>query len=249
MCDKSSLFDALFGDVQQQLQARNECHESIKMASKELEAVTAQCNRSLHKLHATFGKEGIARFCSTWKENLALIHSSVLVVEAVIPARDLAVHHRWAYANSLQQLSLMALLSHFLEANSLLSLDDVKNTLLASCGLPLDIEDYLLGLCAVPGELSRMAQNAVIANDFVFPLSALTFVREIQRGLSQLDFRNDLLRRKSDGVKHELSKLEQITYDLRVNKLLLVLDDDDDDDDDDDVSEISPKSKKPRGNV
>lgn len=80
-------------------------------------------------------------------------------------------------------------------------------------GLVTD-EEYLLGLCDVAGELGRHAVHRATERD----IAAVRRVRELLDALLgellQFDFRNGELRRKYDGVKYSVQKVEQLLYEL-----------------------------------
>ena len=84
--------------------------------------------------------------------------------------------------------------------------------------LDLDAESYLLGLCDLSGELVRNAINAVIAGDIKNALQVKDFVDELYWELTQFDFRNGELRRKYDGIKYDLKKLEDMALQLKLRK-------------------------------
>ena len=45
------------------------------------------------------------------------------------------------------------------------------------------------------------------------------FVLEVNTGLRLLNFKNDNLRKRYDGVKYDMKKIEGVIYDLRVRGL------------------------------
>jgi predicted translin family RNA/ssDNA-binding protein len=82
------------------------------------------------------------------------------------------------------------------------------------------IEDYLLALTGTIDELARMAVNAVTLGDFSRPLQISRFVKDVHAGFQLLNLKNDILRRKSDGVKYAVKKVEDVVYDLSLRGLL-----------------------------
>lgn len=75
-------------------------------------------------------------------------------------------------------------------------------------------EHYLLGVCDLAGELNRKAVNSAIRGRFEDVYAIKEFVSELYSELLKLDFRNSELRRKFDGVKYELKKLEDLVLEL-----------------------------------
>lgn len=98
-------------------------------------------------------------------------------------------------------------------------LEFVKNgKLLSHKDLGVDAESYLLGLCDLSGELVRNAINGVIDGNVDNALKVKEFVSELYWELSQFDFKNGEIRRKYDGIKYDLKKLEDLVLQLKLRK-------------------------------
>jgi predicted translin family RNA/ssDNA-binding protein len=98
-------------------------------------------------------------------------------------------------------------------------LEYVKNgRLLSHKELGVDDESYLLGLCDLSGELVRNAINGAIEGDVKNALAVKEFVSELYWELSQFDFKNGEIRRKYDGIKYDLKKLEDLVLQLKLRK-------------------------------
>lgn len=102
----------------------------------------------------------------------------------------------------------------------------------------MDVEDYLLGILKMTSELvnnrdircpeasnnlyypqSRFAVNAVILGEFSRPLQISRFVSDINAGFRLLNLKNDGLRKRFDGLKYDVKKIEEIVYDLSIRGL------------------------------
>ena len=81
----------------------------------------------------------------------------------------------------------------------------------------LDEENYLLGLCDLVGELNRRAVNAAIKGDTSTPLQIRDVVDQLYGFFIQLDLGNGELRKKVDGIKYELKKLENLVLEQKHN--------------------------------
>ncbi len=79
------------------------------------------------------------------------------------------------------------------------------------------IEDYLLGLCDLTGELGRRAVALAIKRDKQAVKHIMEAVDAIYALFLELDLRNSELRRKSDSIKWNLKKIEEIAYNLEAN--------------------------------
>jgi len=84
----------------------------------------------------------------------------------------------------------------------------------------ITIEEYLAGLVAVTDELSRLAMNAVTLGDYELAVRISTFVKDLHAGFQVLNLKNDFLRKKVDGVKYSVKKVEDVIYDLSLRNLI-----------------------------
>lgn len=82
--------------------------------------------------------------------------------------------------------------------------------------LEMDIENYLMGICDLTGELERRAVHSVISNDFEHVKVIHSLVEAIYQEFLQFDLRNSELRKKSDSIKWNLKRIEDILYDLKL---------------------------------
>ena len=80
--------------------------------------------------------------------------------------------------------------------------------------LGVGMEDYLLGCCDLIGELVRNAINSSINGDHKQAFKIKEFVDEFYNELMKFDFRNSELRKKFDGVKWELKKIDDAVFKL-----------------------------------
>ncbi|MBI2541477.1 hypothetical protein HYV80_02100 [Candidatus Woesearchaeota archaeon] len=81
-----------------------------------------------------------------------------------------------------------------------------------SLGVPA--EDYLSGLCDLTGELVRKAVYDVIHKKFDEAERIKELVHDIYGEFLKLHLRNGELRKKSDSIKWNLKKLEEVMYDI-----------------------------------
>ena len=82
--------------------------------------------------------------------------------------------------------------------------------------LGVSAENYIAGLCDLSGEIVRKAVNAAINDDTKTVISAKRFIENLYYGLMQFDFRNGELRRKFDGLKYDLKKMEDLLLSLKL---------------------------------
>jgi len=84
--------------------------------------------------------------------------------------------------------------------------------------LKVDTENYLMGLCDLTGELMRKAVKAVIKKKFDYASKIKDLVEELYGEFLKFDLRNSELRKKSDSIKWNLQKLEDLMYNISVRK-------------------------------
>ncbi|KAG7486966.1 translin [Solea senegalensis] len=66
---------------------------------------------------------------------------------------------------------------------------------------------------------SRLAVNSVTAGDYNRPLRISNFINELDSGFRLLNLKNDPLRKRYDGLKYDVKKIEEVVYDLSIRGL------------------------------
>ena len=95
----------------------------------------------------------------------------------------------------------------------------VKNKKIPTrASLGVSAEDYLSGLCDLTGELVRKAIFDVIHKKFDEAAKIKELVHDIYGEFLKLHLRNGELRKKSDSIKWNLKKLEEVMYDIAIHK-------------------------------
>ena len=84
----------------------------------------------------------------------------------------------------------------------------------------LTIEEYLQSLISLIDELARLAVNSVTLGDYSRPLEISQFVKDLHAGFQILNLKNDSLRRRSDSIKYNVKKIEDVVYDLSLRNLV-----------------------------
>lgn len=80
--------------------------------------------------------------------------------------------------------------------------------------LRVNDEDYLMGICDLTGELTRKAVTIAHKDDKEVE-RIKNLVEEIFGEFLKFNLRNSELRKKSDSIKWNLKKLEEVVYDLK----------------------------------
>lgn len=105
-------------------------------------------------------------------------------------------------------------IQEYVEARTYLGF--VKDRKIPSCSaLKVQVEDYLLGICDLTGELGRRAVASVIRKEYEEVYKIRDVVERIYGYFLKLPLRNGELRKKSDAIKWNLKKIEDIIYDIK----------------------------------
>lgn len=66
---------------------------------------------------------------------------------------------------------------------------------------------------------SRFAINSVTNGDYNRPIEIARFINELNAGFRLLNLKNDSLRKRFDGLKYAVKKVEEVVYDLSIRGL------------------------------
>ncbi|CAI0472336.1 unnamed protein product [Linum tenue] len=80
----------------------------------------------------------------------------------------------------------------------------------------LDVEDYLVGICFMSNEMPRYVVNQVTAGNYDCPRKVMKFLTDLHAAFRMLNLRNDFLRKKFDGMKYDLRRVEEVYYDVKI---------------------------------
>lgn len=92
-----------------------------------------------------------------------------------------------------------------------------KNNMPSKEELDVDSESYLLGLCDLTGELVRIAVNLSIKGKHKEIVKIRDLVSDIYANFLELNLRNGELRRKSDSIKWNLNKIEDLLSQISIH--------------------------------
>jgi len=116
--------------------------------------------------------------------------------------------HSGSFKNACEEYAEAALFLHFQEKGELLAFSELDLT-----------EDEYLGACAdLTGELGRRAVILATERKAEEVKKIRDFTDDIYGEFVKFDFRNGELRRKYDSIKYNLQKMEQVLYNLEMNK-------------------------------
>ena len=67
---------------------------------------------------------------------------------------------------------------------------------------------------------TRLARNSVTLGDYRRPLVISQFIKDVHAGFQILNLKNDILRKRSDGIKYRVKEVEDVVYDLSLRNLI-----------------------------
>jgi len=198
-----------------------ELREKVKEQVNELDKKTRTMVGILNKIHST-PSEAVRSLLDSVRPILLSCQDMTLRLSDIIPENQF---WRWKdmWSNSIRTAIFAAVLIEYLSSRKLLSLGQTAETLGIkpewNNRMSLPIEDYLHSLITLVNELSRLAVNAVTLGNFEEPIKISIFVKELFAGFSMLNLKNDTLRRRFDGLKYDIKKIEEVVYDVSLRKL------------------------------
>ncbi|GAM24262.1 hypothetical protein SAMD00019534_074370, partial [Acytostelium subglobosum LB1] len=140
--------------------------------------------------------------------------------------KELENEEYWKYQRSftwgLQEYIEAVSFQHYLMTRKLVTLDEIHNKIKKSIGNEtigtiITIEDYLLGLADLTGELMRYATNCVTQKNYEECFLVNEFVRTIYTGLKYIHLSKDL-QSKVTMVEGNLQKVEKISCSIRIRR-------------------------------
>lgn len=211
-----SSLDETFSEVAAILQKKYDVRQKIRDVSEEADLVVRRAMRSLATLHSS---PSLSAPATAAMPLAAEAGRALKAVEAACPDEAGALReYRNIWEGPLQRAAYVCVLLEFAATNGLASQKRVVAMLGGEVRLP--VEDYLWGICNAVGDLPRLAMNRVTLGDYETAKRNAQFAKDVQDAFGRVNFRNDFLRKKFDGLKYDVSKLEQLIYDLSVRGLL-----------------------------
>lgn len=207
-----------FGDFHKQLEDSGVIRERIQSVVREMEHAIRLMQSSIILIHQSLPASEVLEKSRVQIDKLRELYKRLCEILSECPGQYYRYHGDWK-TETQTVVSLLAFL-HWLETGNLLIHKEAEEKLgLDSSEFGLDIEDYLIGLCFMSNELPRYVVNQVISGDYDCPREALKFLKDLHSSFLVLNLRNDFLRRKFDGMKYDLKRLEEIDYDVNIRGL------------------------------
>ncbi|CAK9817586.1 Tsn [Anthophora quadrimaculata] len=222
MADKIS---EIFNSFQDYLNNEEELRVEIRAIVRNLEKSARDILMILQNIHNENNVEEniiVSEYCATARELFKDVRESYARLAEIVPKNQYyRFHDQWRFVT--QKLCFLASLIVYLEIKVLVTKETVAEILgvqnQREDGFHLDLEDYLIGLLQLAAELSRFAINSVTNGDYNRPIEIARFVNELNAGFKLLNLKNDSLRKRFDGLKYAVKKVEEVVYDLSIRGL------------------------------
>ncbi|XP_004493980.1 uncharacterized protein [Cicer arietinum] len=207
-----------FGEFRTQLEESGTLRDRIRTVVSEIESTTRLMYASILLVHHSRPTPELFEKAKIQIHVLKEKYELLADILRECPGQYYRYHGDWR--SETQSVVSMLTFMHWLETGQLLEHKQAEEKLgLNSLEFSLDVEDYLVGVCFMSNELPRYVVNQVTAGDYDCPRKVLKFLTELHAAFRMLNLRNDFLRKKFDGMKYDLRKVEEVYYDVKIRGL------------------------------
>ncbi|KAJ4803166.1 Translin [Rhynchospora pubera] len=207
-----------FEEFKLQLEESGGVREKIRGVVVEVEAANRMLSSCLLLVHQSLPLSGVLEKANGHIGKIKSLFAQLAVILKDCPSEFYRYHGEWR--SETQTVVSMVALLHWLETGALLMHAEAEKKLgLESSDFSLDVEDYLTGLCFMSNEFPRYVVNRVTAGDYDCPRKVLSFLTDLHTAFRMLNLRNDFLRKKFDGMKYDLRRVEEVYYDVKIRGL------------------------------
>ncbi|KAI9266641.1 Translin [Phascolomyces articulosus] len=207
-----------FSDIQQSLENESDRKDEIRTKVREFERISRKLVAILNMIHANpMGPVPEISFQE--------IRERVQQLAALIP-EDQFYKYNDLWSRSMQQAVFLVVFKHYLETEQLVDIKKIEETIGVKVDLDnslnefhIQLEEVLHAYISLVNELSRLAVNSVTVGDYDRPLRLSKFVKDLSAGFQLLNLKNDMLRKRFDGIKYDVKKIEEVVYDISLRGL------------------------------
>ncbi|KAM6568928.1 hypothetical protein CsatB_016913 [Cannabis sativa] len=201
-----------------QLEESGSLRERIRAVVMEIESTARLMQAGLLLVHQSRSTPEVLERPKAQIAVLKGLYNQLAQILSECPSQYYRYHGDWR--GETQTVASLLAFMHWLETGNLLLHTEAEEKLgLNSSEFGLDVEDYLVGLCFMSNELPRYVVNQVTAGDYDCPRKVLKFLTELHAAFRMLNLRNDFLRKKFDGMKYDLKRVEEVHYDVKIRGL------------------------------
>uniref|UniRef100_A0A0E0EYD1 Translin n=1 Tax=Oryza meridionalis TaxID=40149 RepID=A0A0E0EYD1_9ORYZ len=215
----SPAMDAQFESFRAQLDESSTLRDRIRAVVSEVESASRVASAALLLVHQPVPLADVLGKAKAQVEVIKGLYSRLAEILKECPGQYYRYHGDWR--SETQAVVSMLAFMHWLETGGLLMHAEAQEKLGLSSGeFGLDVEDYLTGLCFMSNDFPRYVVNRVTAGDYDCPRKVLSFLTDLHASFRMLNLRNDFLRKKFDGMKYDLRRVEEVYYDVKIRGLV-----------------------------
>lgn len=210
--------NAVFETLRETFTQQQTIRDSLRDRREEAETFIRAAQHALVALHTA---DDLRNACKPICAHLLQCGPAILRIEAVLPDQPGAFfRYSDSWLQTRQNVVMVCVMLAFITEDRLADVQHVCQLIGGEIRLPL--EDFLIGVCNAVSDLVRLSMNRVIKKDYETPKRCALFATWVFDSFKELNFRNDFLRKRYDGVKYDVKRLEEIVYDLSIRGLLTV---------------------------
>ncbi|KAK3157673.1 hypothetical protein QOZ80_2AG0125930 [Eleusine coracana subsp. coracana] len=214
----SPVMDAQFESFRAQLDESSTLRDRIRAVVAEVESASRVATAALLLVHQPVPLADVLGKAKAQVEVIKGLYAQLPEILKECPGQYYRYHGDWR--SETQAVVSMLAFMHWLDTGGLLMHAEAQEKLGLSSGeFSLDVEDYLTGLCFMSNEFPRFVVNRVTAGDYDCPRKVLSFLTDLHASFRILNLRNDFLRKKFDGMKYDLRRVEEVYYDVKIRGL------------------------------
>ncbi|KAJ3307996.1 hypothetical protein HDU76_004193 [Blyttiomyces sp. JEL0837] len=217
---------SFFSGISSVLEEEGGLRENIRETVKDLEKTCRIIAAELNSIHSNTTESFINEKSDAALAHFAQFRDQVSKLASLVPADQYYRYcNMWSF--TMQNAVFLAALVTYLKSEQLMDTMNAEKIL----GVPVDlksdiptfhisIEEYLHGIITLTSELTRLSINSVTSGDFQRPIRVHKFISDLHSGFQLLSLKNDSLRKRFDGLKYEVKRVEEIVYDISVRGLV-----------------------------
>ncbi|CAN1143106.1 TSN [Linum perenne] len=207
-----------FKGFRTQLEESGSLRDRIKNVVTDIESTTRSMQASLLRVHQSRPVQEILEETKVQIGTLRELYKQLAEIVREVPGQYYRYNGDWR-SETQSVVSLLAFM-HWLETGDLLMHSEAEEKLeLNGSDFNLDVEDYLVGICFMSNEMPRYVVNQVTSGNYDCPRKVLKFLTDLHAAFRMLNLRNDFLRKKFDGMKYDLRRVEEVYYDVKIRGL------------------------------
>ncbi|KAK9755608.1 hypothetical protein RND81_01G037500 [Saponaria officinalis] len=210
--------EAQFEKFRTHLDESSNLREKIRNVSMEIDSAARIMHANLLLVHQSRPIVEVLEKSNSQIDVIKKHFSRLAEILKECPDQYYRYHNDWR--TETQTVVSLLTFMHWLETGVLLMHHEAQEKLgLNPTDFGLDVEDYLVGVCFMSNELPRYVVNRVTYGDYDSPRKVLNFLTELHAAFRMLNLRNDFLRKKFDGMKYDLKRVEEVYYDVKIRGL------------------------------